>query len=255
MRCSNKKFRKNRGFLKDSIRKKINFSCTGQQLNLPAPPLQKPYPPESSLIELPSGPESLALMGRMPFCDSVFRRESVRRFSPQPLSLKQISALLWACQGIRRILSPDCALRVVPSAGARHSFETYLAVSRVVGLVPGLYRYLPFDGGLILLKSDEQMGYLAAAACFQQGFVAAAAAIFFWTVIPARMEWRYDLAAHKVLALDAGHVCQNLYLAATSLGLGACAIAAYDQEACDRLLGIDGEEEFTIYIAALGQPG
>ncbi len=69
----------------------------------------------------------------------------------------------------------------------------------------------------------------------------------------SRMEWRYDLAAHKVIAIDAGHVCQNLYLACTSLGLGTCAIAAYHQEACDELLGVDGEEEFTIYLAPVGR--
>jgi SagB-type dehydrogenase family enzyme len=67
------------------------------------------------------------------------------------------------------------------------------------------------------------------------------------------MEWRYDRAAHKVIAIDAGHVVQNIYLAATALGAGACAIAAYDQEASDRLLGVDGEEEFTVYIAAAGK--
>ncbi|MFO7569003.1 MAG: nitroreductase family protein, partial [Smithellaceae bacterium] len=67
-----------------------------------------------------------------------------------------------------------------------------------------------------------------------------------------RMEWRYDLAAHKVIAIDAGHVCQNLYLACEAIGAGTCAVAAYDQEACDALLGVDGHEEFTIYLAPVG---
>ena len=67
------------------------------------------------------------------------------------------------------------------------------------------------------------------------------------------MEWRYDLAAHKVIAIDAGHVGQNVYLACTAIGAGACAIAAYDQEACDELLDIDGEEEFTVYITTAGK--
>jgi len=67
------------------------------------------------------------------------------------------------------------------------------------------------------------------------------------------MEWRYDLAAHKVIAIDAGHVCQNLYLACQSIDAGTCAIAAYNQSACDQLLGVDGEEEFTIYLAPVGK--
>jgi len=74
-----------------------------------------------------------------------------------------------------------------------------------------------------------------------------------WVAIPYRMEWRYGLAAHKVIALDAGHVCQNLYLACESINAGTCAIAAYDQEELDELLGLDGEEEFAIYIASVGK--
>jgi len=106
---------------------------------------------------------------------------------------------------------------------------------------------------LAQLAIDQQIGRRAAAACLGQRFVALAAVVLFWTAIPARMEWRYDLAAHKVIAIDAGHVCQNLYLACESLGLGTCAIAAYQQEACDGLLGVDGDEEFTLYLAPVGR--
>jgi SagB-type dehydrogenase family enzyme len=67
------------------------------------------------------------------------------------------------------------------------------------------------------------------------------------------MEWRYGLAAHKVIALDAGHVGQNLYLSCEAVGCGTCAIAAYDQEAMDRLLRIDGLDEFVIYLAPVGK--
>jgi SagB-type dehydrogenase family enzyme len=86
-----------------------------------------------------------------------------------------------------------------------------------------------------------------------QPYPGASAVTFIWTVIPYRMEWRYGLAAHKVIALDAGHVCQNLYLACEAIGAGTCAIAAYDQDGMDELLKIDGEEEFTIYLAPVGK--
>lgn len=66
------------------------------------------------------------------------------------------------------------------------------------------------------------------------------------------MEWRYGLAAHKVIAIDAGHVCRNLYLACEAINAGTCAIADYDQEELDELLGLDGEDEFAIYIASVG---
>lgn len=64
---------------------------------------------------------------------------------------------------------------------------------------------------------------------------------------------RNGLASHKVIALDAGHVCQNLYLACEAVGAGACAIAAYDQDAMDELLGVDGRDEFTVYLAPVGK--
>ena len=67
------------------------------------------------------------------------------------------------------------------------------------------------------------------------------------------MEWRYGLAAHRAILLDAGHVCQNLYLACEAIEAGTCAVGAYDQEAMDRLLGLDGEEELVIYLAPVGK--
>jgi len=252
-READKRFDDWRFFLKDSIRQEIDFYRTGQNLGEPAPPLQKPCPADTPRIALPDGTENLRSLCCMSLAESILLRESVRSFSNAPLSLEELSALLWAVQGVREVISPACALRSVPSAGARHAFETYIVVSRVTGLDPGLYRYLPFDAELAHISTDAAIGNKAAAACLDQRFVATAAATFFWTTIPARMEWRYDRAAHKVIAIDAGHVCQNLYLAATALGAGCCAIAAYDQQACDRLLGVDGTEEFTIYCAPVGK--
>lgn len=73
------------------------------------------------------------------------------------------------------------------------------------------------------------------------------------STVPYRMEWRYSIAAHKVIALDAGHVCQNLYLAVAAIGCGTCAVAAYHQEQMDGLLGVDGDDEFTLYLAPVGK--
>jgi len=247
------RFDKNRFFLKDTIRQIVDFRLTGQNRGLPAPPVQKPCPEGAVSKELPDGAASLDRVCRMSLAGAIARRESVRSYSAEPLTLEDLSALLWSTQGVRRVLRRDCALRTVPSAGARHALETYVAAIRVEGLAAGLYRYLPVDGRLEQLSIDDEIGSKAAHACLRQRFVAGSAATFFWTTIPERMEWRYDLAAHKVIAIEAGHVCQNLYLVCTALGAGACAIAAYDQAACDRLLGVDGEEEFTVYIASVGR--
>ena len=250
---SGKRFDRYRYFLKDSIRQTIDFTQTAQSRRLPAPPLQKPCPEDAVRIDLPEGSRSLQHCCRVPVGEAIMERESVRFFNEEALTLDELSALLWATQGVRHVLSEECALRTVPSAGARHSFETYIAASNVDGLPAGLYRYRPLDNQLVQLYLDEKIGSKASWACMAQRFVAGAAATFFWTTIPSRMEWRYDLAAHKVIALDAGHVCQNLYLACTAMGAGTCAIAAYDQTECDRLLGVDGEEEFTVYIAPVGK--
>jgi len=247
------RFAANRRFLKDSVRRTVDFSRTAQSRGLPAPPLQKPCSGDAPRVALPEGMAALKKLCGMAVGEAIERRESERFYTADALSLEELSALLRATQGVRLVLGGECALRTVPSAGARHSFETYIAVHNVDGLARGLYRYLPFDGVLAELVLDEDIGFRAARACLGQFFVADAAATFFWTTLPSRMEWRYDLAAHKVIALDAGHVCQNLYLACTALGAGTCAIAAYDQEACDRLLGVDGQEEFTVYVAPVGK--
>jgi SagB-type dehydrogenase family enzyme len=123
----------------------------------------------------------------------------------------------------------------------------------VEGLETGLYRYLPLEHQLLFEFTESGLPRRIVAATFGQSFPGQAAVTFIWTAIPYRMEWRYGLAAHKVIAIDAGHVCQNLYLACEAIGAGTCAIAAYDQESLDRFLRIDGRDEFAIYLAPVGK--
>ena len=125
--------------------------------------------------------------------------------------------------------SPCTNSRTVPSGGARHSFETYLLVDRIADLARGLYRYLPLEHKLYFLSSLDNFAEKVSEGCREQKFVGNAAVVFAWTTIPYRAEWRYDVIAHKMIAIDAGHLCQNLYLASESIGAGTCAIGAYDQ--------------------------
>lgn len=83
--------------------------------------------------------------------------------------------------------------------------------------------------------------------------VGESAVVFVWTTIPYRTEWRYSAIAYKGILVDVGHVCQNLYLACEAIGVGTCAILAYEQKAVDNLIGVDGENEFTIYLAPVGR--
>lgn len=241
-----------RGFLKDHIRKEIDFSQTAQRQGAAPPPLQKDYDSTAKLTDLVA-PAQFRELGKIDLFSAIANRESRRQFSADPLSTDKVSFLLWATQGIREKLGGGNALRTVPSAGCRHAFETYVAAQNIEGLAPGIYRYLPVEHKLVLeYESDSLDGELVEASLGQR-FLGGAAATFIWTTIPARMEWRYGPASHKVIALDAGHVCQNLYLACEAIGAGTCAVAAYDQTLMDQLVGVDGEDEFVIYLAPVGR--
>jgi SagB-type dehydrogenase family enzyme len=244
--------KKYRLFLKDSLRKVIDFSQTDQNKGVASPPIEKPYAKESKQIDLPKY-EHFNDIGKIDLETAIRNRESRRSYSNQPLSLEELSFLLWATQGIKQKLDPGHALRTVPSAGCRHALETYLCVLNVKGLDQGIYRYLPLEHQLLFEFTEENLKTKIVQAVLGQRYPGEAAVTFIWTTIPYRMEWRYDIAAHKVIAIDAGHVCQNLYLACEAIGAGTCAIAAYDQELIDEFLRIDGQDEFTVYLACIGK--
>ncbi len=240
-----------RYFLTDRIRDEVNFYCTRQSEGGEPPPVQKPARQGSAIIPLPS-PDTWSIAS----CDlqtAIASRESHRKFTRAPLELEELAFLLWSTQGVRKVLHEAAVLRTVPSAGCRHPFETYLGILNVTGLEPGIYRYLPLDHALVYERDIPNLpGYLTAA-CRGQAFAGRAAVTFIWTAVMARTEWRYAEASYKVIALDAGHVCQNLYLACETIGCGTCAIAAYNQGLADELVGVDGNEELTVYIAPVGK--
>jgi SagB-type dehydrogenase family enzyme len=240
-----------RYFLKDSVRLTIDFSQTDQSKGVPLPPIEKPFALDSKRIDLVAKNEWQTIAS-VDLTSAIQNRRSYRLFRPEPLTLEELSFLLWATQGIRKI-SAGRAYRTVPSAGCRHALETYLCVLNVAGLEVGIYRYLPIEHQLLFEFSEEQLSEKIVAATLGQSFIGIAPITFIWTAIPYRMEWRYDLAAHKAIALDAGHVCQNLYLACAAIGAGTCAVAAYHQELMDQLLRVDGQDEFAIYLAPVGK--
>ena len=241
-----------RYFLKDTIRRMIDFSQTGQSLGELPPPIEKPFSADAKRIDLVP-PGEWKGIDSVDLETAMRNRKSRRNFKREALSLEEISFLLWASQGLRQQIDRFTALRIPPSAGARHALETYLCVFRVEGLEPGIYRYLPLEHQLLLEFEEDRAAEKLTEATLGQSFTARSAATFIWTTIPRRMEWRYGLAAHKVIAIDAGHACQNLYLACEAIKAGTCAVGAYHQELMDQLLRIDGQEEFTIYLAPVGK--
>ncbi len=205
-----------RFFLKDSIRSEVDFSRTDQNMGIKPPPIEKPYAADSTRFDLPK-PGQWSIPPK-DLEEVIGNRQSVRSYTPEPLSLAEIAFLLWATQGVRGVVEGGHAFRTVPSAGCRHALETYVAALNVEGLRPGVYRYLPTTHQLLFEFGREDLRTAIAESARGQGFCGSAAAVFIWTAIPYRMEWRYGLAAHKVIALDAGHVCQNLYLACGAIG-------------------------------------
>jgi SagB-type dehydrogenase family enzyme len=224
---------------------------SAQSRGRPQPPLELQRHKKGQLIELP-GPETLSI----PDVDlrrAIEGRTSVRKYSRSPLTLEELSFLLWCTQGVKEVIPGSATFRTVPSAGARHALETYLMVNNVDTLKQGLYWYSALRHGLILIAQGDQLAEQLVTACLGQRFVAQSGGTFIWTAATYRMTWRYSERGYRYFFLDAGHACQNLYLAAEAIHCGVCAIAAFSDDAVDEFLQIDGEEQFSLYLATVGK--
>jgi SagB-type dehydrogenase family enzyme len=222
-----------------------------QMLGKDAPEREMNRPEGAKPILLPD-PETCPLED-MTVGEAIARRRSVRAFSERALSMEELSFLLWATQGVESVLPGGASLRTVPSAGARHALETFILVNRVNPLKPGVYRYLAYDRRIIALPGIESAVASLTGACLNQRMVGASAAAFFWAAVPERMTWRYSQRGYRYLFLDAGHAAQNLYLAAEAIRCGVCAIAAFDDDALNQVLGLDGEKQLALYAAVVGK--
>jgi len=193
---------------------------------------------------VPSRPMSL---------DEAFRRRrSVRDFRAEPISLGQLSYLLWASTGIQRV-EGGYEFRTAPSAGALYPIETYVVANDVRKLEAGVYHYSVRAHKLEQLELGEFRRQIAAAALGQE-MCASAAVVLVWSAVFERCKWKYGQRAYRYIYLDAGHIAENLALAAVSLGLGSCEIGALFDDEVNALVGIDGEEESVIAMAVIGVP-
>jgi SagB-type dehydrogenase family enzyme len=223
-----------------------------QRKGVAPPPLEKPYDENDVLIDLIS-PDDLQV-GRTPLYDVIANRKSRRAFTDDPLSLEELSFLLWATQGVREVdKNRVWTKRATPSGGGRQPFETYLLVNRVADLERGIYRYLPIEHKLLVVSTELPSHDELMNEAWFQDFIGKSAVVFVWAVIPYKTEWRYSIISYKDILIEAGHVCQNLYLACEAIDAGTCAIAAYEQKVLDKLIRVDGENEMTVYIAPVGK--
>ena len=243
------RFEQNRDSMKSRFMETV---VSDQQKQLLQPPLQKPYKDNLEIIQLPKVDKSLLI--KKDIYDCIIDRKSHREYKKEALTIDELSYLLWTTQGVKEIRGDNYAtVRPVASAGARHPFETYLAIEKVEGLKRGIYRYLALEHKLLFLYEEENLEEKITVGTLGQKFAGIAPVNFIWSCIPYRGEWRYDKLSHKVMLIDAGHVCQALYIACESIGLGNCAIAAYDQGLMDELINVDGEDEFVVYMAPVGR--
>ncbi|NLY54044.1 MAG: SagB/ThcOx family dehydrogenase [Firmicutes bacterium] len=226
------------------------LGISDQEKELPQPPLA--WGAEgANCIDLPR-PETLA-MPAVDLTQAIEARKTWRKYTGEPLSLAELSYLLWATQGVKQVTSRPTTLRTVPSAGARHPLETFILVNQVEGLRPGLYRYLALEHQLAEVCLEADVRERLVAACGKQVFVGTSAVTFFWVADAYRSVWRYQERAYRYIYLDAGHVCQNLYLAAQVVGGGCCAVGAYNDDQLNAELGLNGVDHFVVYAATVGK--
>jgi SagB-type dehydrogenase family enzyme len=243
-----------RNFLKSDFYKLKNIK-TDKMKGLPQPEGIKDHDPNSKIINLPT--VNADILKKKDIFECIEDRRSIRQYSEDAISLTELSYLLWATQGITGTNKAGMIFRTVPCSGATHTFETYLFIMNVASLDKGIYRYLPIEHALMFLFAlediDKRLDEISLDQPFVPHFTKKSAITFAWSTTPYRSEWKFDVSAHKKILIDVGHVCQNLYLAGESLDMGVCAIGIYDQAAVDTLLQLDGDEEFIIYLAAVGK--
>ncbi|MFX1258451.1 MAG: SagB/ThcOx family dehydrogenase [Promethearchaeota archaeon] len=185
------------------------------------------------------------------FWDVIKNRKSTRKFKKEQLSLEQLSLLLFGMSGLTRVF-PQFTFRTIPSAGGLFPIEIYPVVLNIKGIDPGIYHYNIREHNLEMLKSGD-FSIETAKGCLDQMMVVNSNVTFILTAVIERSKWKYLQRCYRYLYLDAGHIGQNFYLVAESLGLGAFTIGAIYDDELNKLLDIDGINETTLYVAVVGK--
>ncbi len=187
---------------------------------------------------------------------ALLHRRSVRTYKPEPLALKELSQLLWAAYGITKEMPLPAflqgGLRTAPSAGALYPLEIYVVAGEVTGLAPGIYRYRSAGHALELIAAGDHRQELARAA-WDQSFIAKAPAVLVYAAVFARTTGKYgERGRSRYVCMDLGHSAQNVYLQAEALGLGTCAVGAFDDASVAKVMGLKSEEE-PLYLMPAGK--
>lgn len=184
--------------------------------------------------------------------EAIKRRRSIRTYSDERMTFTEVSKLLYLANGITKRGSFFRNFRAAPSAGAQYPIEIYLAANGIRNLADGVY-WFNVENNSLVLKKEGNYAERIAQFCFGQQFIAQAEAIFIMTAVWERTMGRYGQRGKQYIFLDAGHIAQNIYLEATSLGLAPCAIGAFTEGKINTLLGVDGKRESCVYIMVVGK--
>lgn len=218
----------------------------------PRPEPFKSFEAPLALIALPEP----VLSGEPNLWKVIEQRRSKRVFDiARTLTLADLSALLWATQGVTARSgegSRETLFRVAPSAGALYPVETYLNVRAVEGLRAGIYHFRPKAFDLEYLKDRDLSADLARAA-LGQSMILRAQITFIWSAVIGRSRSKYHQRAYRYVYIEAGHIGQNLSLAVQALGLGCCMIGAFFDNQVNAIIGADGMDETAIYLAPVGR--
>lgn len=179
--------------------------------------------------------------------ESILKRRSIRRYKDEPLTINEVSQLMWAAQGI----TDSRGLRTAPSAGALYPLEIYVVVGNVDGLSPGIYKYKPQEHELLLIKEGDNRGNLSNAA-LGQGTVENGAIAIVISAVYERTTSKYGDRGIRYVHMEVGHVGQNISLQAVSLGLGTVVVGAFYDNEVSRIMEMP-EEESPLYIMPVGR--
>jgi len=206
-------------------------------------PAWVPQPGNRVALAVPEAGEAGTLSG------ALNRRRSVREYQDRPLSLEQVSRLLWAAQGVTGV----GGLRTAPSAGAIYPLKAYLIASQVSGLTPGIYRFEPDTNELAFVEKGDRRRLLFQAAMGQECVRMSPAAVLLVSY-DKRMQSEFGDHAEKLIMLECGHAAQNFLLEAVSLGLGGIGLAKFDADAIRTAVAFRTDEE-PQYLLLAGHPG
>lgn len=177
-----------------------------------------------------------SLDGAMSLEKALQSRRTVRSFSPNPLSLAHFSQMLWAAYGAA---GESKHRRTVPSGGALYPMDLYAAVGEggLAELDGGIYHYEPREHRVSLLASGDFRSQLAKASLHQMWMAGAPVSIVV-TVEYRRICGKYGDRGIRYAMMESGHIAQNIFLQAETLGLGAGIVGAFHDEEVSRVMGL-----------------